>query len=242
MGKQSTCQTEALIPASPRAVTRAFFHCTLSSSAVLTSLLELPQKKSRLRILWPIHLFPLTACAFFFLAGLAFIPRLGIENDEALFASPWYQPKWEEYALHVGRTRLPLMLMNYLGTLKSWIYRPIFLWFGAGVRVTRIPMLLAGVASLWLFYLLLRRVAGEQAAIIGCCLLAADASSSWPAAKCAFRKPTKRIPAKVPGTLPAMRSPASRQCTCPNRRCSMTPSNLVNAPLTRSVPITTTAG
>jgi len=35
-------------------------------------------------------------------------------------------------------------------------------------------MLLAGAASLWLFFLLLRRVAGDRAAIIGCSLLAVD--------------------------------------------------------------------
>jgi 4-amino-4-deoxy-L-arabinose transferase-like glycosyltransferase len=71
---------------------------------------------------------------------------------------------------------LPLMLRNYLGTLKSWIYRPLLRYFGTGVRVTRIPALLAGVASLWLFYLLVRRVAGERAAMIGCGLLATDAN------------------------------------------------------------------
>jgi len=128
-----------------------------------------------MRILWPARLFPLTACAFFFLAGMMLIPRLGLQNDEALFASPWYQPRGEIFTVHVGHTRLPLMLMNYMGTLKSWIYRPIFRWCGTGASVTRIPALLAGVASLWLFFLLLRRVAGERAAFIGCGLLAADA-------------------------------------------------------------------
>lgn len=148
---------------------------TLLSTAVLISLLELRPRKFSLRFWWPATLFPLTSCAFFFLAGVAFIPRLGMQNDEALFAAPWYQPREEGYTLHLGHTRLPLMLMNYLGTLKSWIYRPLFRWFGTGPRVTRIPALLAGVASLWLFYLLLRRVAGERAAIIGCGLLATDA-------------------------------------------------------------------
>jgi hypothetical protein len=35
-------------------------------------------------------------------------------------------------------------------------------------------VLVAGAASVWLFYLLLRRIAGERAACIGCSLLAAD--------------------------------------------------------------------
>ncbi len=40
--------------------------------------------------------------------------------------------------------------------------------------LVREPALLMGAVSIWLFYLLLRRMAGLRAACIGCCLLAAD--------------------------------------------------------------------
>jgi 4-amino-4-deoxy-L-arabinose transferase-like glycosyltransferase len=116
------------------------------------------------------------ACLFFFLAGRAFLPHLGIQNDEALFASVLYQPRAAEYVLPIGRSQVPLMLMSYLGTLKAWVYSPIFHAFGTGVSALRDPVLLAGAASVWLFFLLLRRVAGERAAIIGCGLLAVDSS------------------------------------------------------------------
>ena len=66
------------------------------------------------------------------------------------------------------------MLMSYLGALKSIILRPILVNFGVGLRSVREPMLLAGVASLWIFFLLLRRIAGDRAALIGCALLACD--------------------------------------------------------------------
>src|SRR5262249_42155200 len=75
---------------------------------------------------------------------------------------------------NVGHSRIPLMLMTYLGTLKSWIYRPIFHILGTSIWVIRLPMLLAGAASVWLFYLLIRRVAGGRAGMVGCSLLAAD--------------------------------------------------------------------
>jgi 4-amino-4-deoxy-L-arabinose transferase-like glycosyltransferase len=114
------------------------------------------------------------ACIFFFFAGRAFIPHLGIQNDEALFASVLYQPRAAEFMLRVGHSQVPLMLMSYLGTLKAWVYSPIFGVFGTRVSALRDPVLLAGVASVWLFFLLLRRVAGERAAIIGCSLLAVD--------------------------------------------------------------------
>ena len=109
------------------------------------------------------------------MAGLACIPLLGVQNDETLFASPWYKPRGGVYSLRIGSAELPLMLMNYLGTVKTFLYWPLFHWFGTGVWAIRVPMLLAGVASIWLFYFLLRRVAGNRAALVGSGLLATDA-------------------------------------------------------------------
>jgi hypothetical protein len=116
----------------------------------------------------------LAACLLFFVTGTAFVSLLGLQNDEALFANGIFKPYAVAYKYPWGRAGLPVMLMSYLGALKSWLYRPIFQWFGTGVTAMRVPMLLAGVASIWLFYLLLRRVAGVRAALFGCGLLAAD--------------------------------------------------------------------
>jgi Dolichyl-phosphate-mannose-protein mannosyltransferase len=116
----------------------------------------------------------LAACLLFLVTGSAFVSRLGIQNDEALFVNGIYKPYFVAYTFRLGRSHLPLMLMSYLGTPKSWIYRPIFALFGAGVSALRVPMLLAGVAGVWLFYLFLRRAAGVRAALVGCGLLAAD--------------------------------------------------------------------
>lgn len=111
----------------------------------------------------------------FVLAGLALVPGVGIQNDEAKYASALLPPRGEEYALHVGRHAVPLMVMPYVGALKAALYRPMIRWFGTGMFATRVPMLLAGAASLWLWYLLLGRLAGERAALMVCGLLAADA-------------------------------------------------------------------
>jgi 4-amino-4-deoxy-L-arabinose transferase-like glycosyltransferase len=116
----------------------------------------------------------LAACLLFFVAGSAFLSHLGLQNDESLFANGIFKPYAVAFTFHIGRSNLPLMLMSYLGALKSWIYRPIFQFFGVGVSAMRVPILLAGTASVWMFYLLLRRVAGERAALVGCGLLAAD--------------------------------------------------------------------
>ncbi len=115
------------------------------------------------------------ASIFFFLAGQAFIPLLGIQNDEALFGGPLYEPLEALYAVRVGpHSQIPLMLMSYLGCVKTLIYRPIFKLFGSGAYSVREPALIIGAAGIWIFFLLLRRVAGTRAAWIGCALLAAD--------------------------------------------------------------------
>lgn len=116
----------------------------------------------------------IAACVSYFLIGQAFIPRLGIEDDESLFAMPILKPKSAEYILRIGHSHFPLMLMSYLGTLKTLIYDPVVRVFGTGVWATREPMLIAGALSIWLFYLLLRRIAGERTAIAGCMLLSLD--------------------------------------------------------------------
>ncbi len=117
--------------------------------------------------------FAIAASLLFFLAGQAFVPLLGVEDDEALFGMAFLPPRYAA-SIRIGHSTLPLMLMSYVGALKSWIYRPILKWFHPGVWTLREPMLVAGALSLWLFYLLLRRISGERAAIIGCALLAAD--------------------------------------------------------------------
>ena len=116
------------------------------------------------------------ACLFFFAAGHSFVPILGIEGDEALFANALYPPRAELYSIDVGPARIPVMLMSYLGALKTWIYWAIFSVFAPGLRSLREPMVIAGAASLWLFFLLLRRIAGNRAAVIGCGLLAVDSA------------------------------------------------------------------
>ena len=58
------------------------------------------------------RVFVIAACSLFFLAGLPFIPRLGIQNDEALFAYGVFPPRSGAYILHAAHSDLPLMLMS----------------------------------------------------------------------------------------------------------------------------------
>lgn len=115
----------------------------------------------------------LAACAFFGAAGLVFVPLLGLENDEALFggalyhAAPWFAPR-------IAGVQVPLMLMSYVGALKSLLYASVFRLWEPGLYSIRAPMVVAGAATVWLFFLWLRRIAGGRVAAIGAALLATD--------------------------------------------------------------------
>jgi hypothetical protein len=47
------------------------------------------------------------------------IPYAGIQDDEALFASPLYYPLGRELQLRAFHHDVPLMMMSYLGTFKT---------------------------------------------------------------------------------------------------------------------------
>lgn len=72
--------------------------------------------------------------------------------------------------------QLPLMLMSYLGTLKTCIYTPLFNRWRPGLWSLRVPVLLTGAFVIWLFGRLLHRTLGPRAALLGCALLATDAT------------------------------------------------------------------
>lgn len=113
-------------------------------------------------------------CIVFMLLGCAFISDLGIQNDEALFGAGIYEPLGVESVLSAFKVKIPLMLMSYLGTLKAWIYTLIFKFWAPSPASVRFPALLAGAATIWLFFLLLRRAFCVRAALVGCALLATD--------------------------------------------------------------------
>src|SRR5579859_5170804 len=113
---------------------------------------------------------------FFVMIGLTLIPQAGIEGDEALFGSAIYHPEEAVHTIKLFRHRVPLMQMSYLGSLKSWIYAPIFNRWKPSAASIRFPALVLGAATIWLFWLLLRRIAGYRAAAVGSILLATDTS------------------------------------------------------------------
>ena len=120
------------------------------------------------------RLVPLVVCAVFIALGVGFIPHAGIQNDEAIFAGPLYQPISNEFRLRIFHHNIPLMLMSYLGTLKTLLYWPILAIFHPSVYSIRLPTVLAGSLTIWILYQLTLKIAGVRAALMAICLLATD--------------------------------------------------------------------
>ena len=119
----------------------------------------------------------LVASALFFLLGVLLLPYPGLHNDECLFVQPFYGPTAPDFKIHLfGRDRT-LMLMTYLGTAKTLLYVPIFKIWRPSVWSIRLPGLITGAATIWMFGLLLYRLSGSFTAIAGAFLLALDPSN-----------------------------------------------------------------
>src|ERR1700679_460734 len=86
-------------------------------------------------------------CGTFVLLGFALIPYAGVQNDEALFSVPIYLL----ISKHLFKDWPPPMVLSYLGALKTWLYVPIFKILGVSVWSVRLPMVLVGSLTIWIF-------------------------------------------------------------------------------------------
>ncbi len=108
------------------------------------------------------------------LAGAVMIPYPGVEGDEALFARAIYLPETSTGTIRIFGAAIPTMLMDYLGALKAWLYRPVFAFWPPSPYSLRLPALLAACLAVWFFYRFLAVAASRRAGVIGAALLATD--------------------------------------------------------------------
>jgi hypothetical protein len=71
---------------------------------------------------------------------------------------------------------VPVLLMDYIGALKAWLYWPIFKLFGVSVWSIRLPVVLLTAGGLWWLAGVVRREWGAAMAVLVAFLLALDAS------------------------------------------------------------------
>jgi 4-amino-4-deoxy-L-arabinose transferase-like glycosyltransferase len=106
---------------------------------------------------------------------LSFLAGPGIEEDEALFVTPFLRSAASLYEWRWGVLRVPVMSMDYLGALKSWLFWPVFRLWHPGVWSMRAPVCVLSLVTLLLVADLTRRVAGRRVALATALILATDA-------------------------------------------------------------------
>jgi len=116
----------------------------------------------------------LAASCLFILLGALIIPYAGIQADEALFSTPLFPHLGKDLRLPLLPNHVPLMVMTYIGSLKTLAFWPIFRIFGTGPWTVRLPVVLLGAITILFFFRLARVSGGPWAAAIGSFLLATD--------------------------------------------------------------------
>jgi hypothetical protein len=131
---------------------------------------EVPRPGELRRAIW----LAAAAAGLFALLGILLIPRAGLEVDEALFTNPLYRSMGADFELGVLHHKIPVMDIWYTGTLKTVLCWPVLRIFAPSIYAVRLPMVVAGAATIVLFFFLARTLAGTAAAIIAAVLLATD--------------------------------------------------------------------
>ena len=113
-------------------------------------------------------------CLLFIVVGVPWIDKPGIQTDEALFAAGIYPPFQHTFVIHIFKHDFPMMVMTYVGTVKSLVWAAIFKVWPPSPASVRIPAVVLGALSVWWTYLLVSRTLGTRAALACAALLATD--------------------------------------------------------------------
>jgi 4-amino-4-deoxy-L-arabinose transferase-like glycosyltransferase len=79
-----------------------------------------------------------------------------------------------QFRIRISHQNIPLMVMSYVGTLKSAIWSMILKVWPPSPASVRIPAVLLGALSVWWTYLLMARILGIRAGLVCAALLATD--------------------------------------------------------------------
>jgi 4-amino-4-deoxy-L-arabinose transferase-like glycosyltransferase len=126
----------------------------------------------------------LSACLVLYLSfALARLEQPGLEYDETIFVNAALgdiDGTFVEWSIPFFGRRLPVMLMTYVGALKSWLYAPVFAVAGTGAAAIRGPAVLLGLLAIVLTYRLVRAQLGLSVALVSTTLLALDPAFIFP--------------------------------------------------------------
>jgi len=123
------------------------------------------------------HFWTGIAVALYLFISLIHLGLPGLEYDELLFVNGALgnvDGSFVSWQFHLLGRKIPLMLMGYIGALKALLYTPIFALFGMNPTAVRLPVVLAGLITLLVTYLLVQRIFGRWVAVSASLLLATD--------------------------------------------------------------------
>jgi len=106
--------------------------------------------------------------------GTILIPYAGLEADEVVFAAPLHGTTKYVFATHFLHHAIPLMVISYVGALKTWLYGPLLWIHSTSAYAIRFPMVLAGAITIVIFYEWAGVFAGPRGALFAAVLLATD--------------------------------------------------------------------
>ena len=119
----------------------------------------------------------LVAVGIYLCCSLVHLELPGLHYDEVLFANAAMgnvDGSFVAWEIHIGRSKLPVMLMPYIGALKAYLYAPIFAIFKPGVIAVRLPTVILGLLTLILTFVVVKPWLGEKVALVTLFLLASD--------------------------------------------------------------------
>ena len=102
------------------------------------------------------------------------LDRPGLYYDELLFVNGALNRGVSDLFIVSRWHGVPILLMEYIGALKAWIYHPIFLVWDVNPWTVRIPALLIGIIGEIFLIFALRHLFDWRTALIGAPLLLLD--------------------------------------------------------------------
>jgi dolichyl-phosphate-mannose-protein mannosyltransferase len=101
---------------------------------------------------WPSALVLFLAAVYFVQAAGRWIASPGLQYDELLFVNAATGEPTNGLFVAKRIFGIPLMLMGYLGALKSYLYYPIFKFFGVSPETVRWPVIILSLVTLGIVY------------------------------------------------------------------------------------------
>ncbi len=113
--------------------------------------------------------------------GLVMARFPGLQYDELLFVNAATNGGIGLPAGHFVKARflgVPVLLMDYIGALKAWLFTPVFSIFGVSKMTVRAPMVLISALSIGIATRTVKRFAGNGAALFTFALLISEPAYS----------------------------------------------------------------